>query len=30
MILLAFAAYCAFCKRWTDHDDNAGCKVCGR
>jgi len=28
--MIAYAAYCYFCRRHTDHDDNAGCKVCNR
>lgn len=30
MTRLAYAAYCYFCRRFTDHDNNAGCKECGR
>jgi hypothetical protein len=30
MIRFGYAAYCYFCRRFTDHADNAGCKTCGR
>lgn len=30
MTRLAYAAYCYFCRRFTDHDNNAGCGECGR